>query len=912
MADAGSSVGVFTVDRDLVVRSWDAWLGEATGLAAADACGRPLSELFPDVEERGMAARLRHVCELGAVEVLAPAFHHYLIACPPRAESAHFAHMQQHVTLSPLREGDRISGAVVTIEDVTPRLDRERVLAAELHSHDEAIRHRAAQVLADGGHTSTLAGALGDESWRVRRTVAHGMARTGGEDAIALLVQVIRERHRDLAALNAAITGLAATGADAVPAVVELLAAADVDVRTYAALTLGLLGDARAVPPLLDAIADADPNVRYHAIEALGRIGSPAAADAIAAIAESRDFSLAFVALDALGILGDPLVAPRLLPLLDDELLAGPAAECLGRVGGEEVVTPLAAALSRDATPAASVAVALASIHDRLEEAFGVGALVADLARAGIDTVGVRRLVAAVSRGTDAELPAFARVLGWLPYDGIDALLASLLRHAGARAAAADILPARGSGGIDALTAALRHEDVEVRRVAAAALGRAGTQRAVAPLTAMLAGPPDEAIVAAGALGAIGDARAFEPLVALLDAPDASVRQAAVAALDSIAHPALHDRVLELLADPSPRRRECAARMAGYFGAPAHLARMLALCEDAEPHVRRAALEHIVFFDDPCVAATLRDAMAAGDATTRAAAARALAQLDDADARALLLRALDDDDLWVRYFAARSLARHSSADADLIERLKRLAANDPVPPVRAAAVEALGALNAVRAEPLLESIATMAESDVALAAIEALGALRGTAGVPSLLRLARGTTGDRRLRAMEALLRHPVPEATGVARTLAASGDAALRTLALRLLAAIGDEAAVAAIVELVDVAPRRDLVRALSELPDPTCLPVRQALAHPDAAVRRVVVEGLARSRHPRAARVLVTALDDDSPHVRLEAARGLGRLDLGNSDNALVAVAEADDNPAVRMVAWRALTRGRRVQLR
>ena len=81
------SVGVFTTDLALVVQSWDAWLAEASGVAEADVRGRPLVELFPDLEARGLLARLRRVGESGRVEVLAPAFHEYLIPCAPRVRT---------------------------------------------------------------------------------------------------------------------------------------------------------------------------------------------------------------------------------------------------------------------------------------------------------------------------------------------------------------------------------------------------------------------------------------------------------------------------------------------------------------------------------------------------------------------------------------------------------------------------------------------------------------------------------------------------------------------------------------------------------------------------------------------------------------------------------------------------------
>ena len=72
MSSSGST-GIFTTDLSLVVRSWDPWLVEATGIPEADACGRPLGELLPDLVARGHVARLARVAATGMPEVLAPA-----------------------------------------------------------------------------------------------------------------------------------------------------------------------------------------------------------------------------------------------------------------------------------------------------------------------------------------------------------------------------------------------------------------------------------------------------------------------------------------------------------------------------------------------------------------------------------------------------------------------------------------------------------------------------------------------------------------------------------------------------------------------------------------------------------------------------------------------------------------------
>ncbi len=334
MAPSEQKVGVFTIDREMRVTSWDAWLAEATGVPVATALGRPLDVLFPDLGLRGLLPRLRRVLDEGLVEVLSPALHHYLIRCALRAPSQHFDTMQQYVTIAPLRNEAGVVGALATVEDVTERLELERELSVKLTDPDEAVRLAAAKALASGAaelsdeaSVGLLTQALGDRSWRLRREAASALARHGGAEAIVVLLSLLREQHHSPSVLSSALHALTLTGADVLAPLTECLRAPDVDLRLYAALVLGERRDRAAAPALLAALDDPDANVRYHAIEALGKLAAPEAADALLAIAESGDFFLAFPALDALARLGDVRVVPRLALLLDDELLSGPAAE---------------------------------------------------------------------------------------------------------------------------------------------------------------------------------------------------------------------------------------------------------------------------------------------------------------------------------------------------------------------------------------------------------------------------------------------------------------------------------------------------------------------------------------------------------------------------------------------------------
>src|SRR5205085_7379068 len=149
MTTSEQTVGIFTTDANLVVGSWGEWLAQATGIPASAARGQSLGALFPELERRGMLTRFERVVAQGVVEVLAPAFHHYLFACAPATPSARFDKMQQRVTIAPLRENDAVVGTIVTVEDVNARLERERDLAEQLASPDEAARLKAAQTLAE-------------------------------------------------------------------------------------------------------------------------------------------------------------------------------------------------------------------------------------------------------------------------------------------------------------------------------------------------------------------------------------------------------------------------------------------------------------------------------------------------------------------------------------------------------------------------------------------------------------------------------------------------------------------------------------------------------------------------------------------------------------------------------------------
>ena len=908
MSNLVHTVGIFTTDSNLAICSWDDWLVQVTGISSEKAIGQALVALFPELEKRNLLDRFKHVLTDGVVEVLAPAFHHYLISCPPLSPSTRFDRMQQRATIAPLREEGSIVGTIVTIEDVTQRLDRERTLAKQLAQSEEAVRMKAARALSEQetlDAAEPLVNALGDESWQVRRLAVHGLARHARPDTIMAIVRALRDEHHNLSVLSSALQVLSLSGIDVLEPLVECLNQEDVDLRIYAAQALGEQRDPRAIPALLRALEDDSSNVKYHAIEALGVLSASEAVEALAAIVESDDFYLAFPALDALIRIGDTSIAPKLVPLLEDDMLRASAVDALGQLGDEDVVVPLVASLNKPGAPARVISIALAALYDRYERLYEGGGYIADIVRKTINAAGAQNMLDALSEVNDQGLRALALVSGWLEGEAVQRALTRLLGRATARAEVVEALVRYGSRVTELLIEQLEADDLEVRQAAVAALGRIGDTRAVPSLVRALTSDKELVICAAGALAKIGDRRAFETLLGLIGHPDASVRQATVGAINSLGHPEMRIRAVTLLNDPDPRIRESAVKISGYFGYEECTDLLLERCHDEDDSVRRAALEHIPYLEDDRVPAVLVDAIENGPPKVRASAAQALAQVEDSAALRCLLAGLSDDDPWVRYFAARSIGAHG--DSDGLEALARLARTDEASHVRIAAMESLGRIGGARAVAILSPLAESEDGELARSALTGLGLIGHPDAHAPLLTALNSPEPSKRADALRALgVRGGAGVVEAIQWVAAKEQTHSVLQASIETLQRLATPEAIAALTMLTADPTRREAcVVALAQLGKERIDDIGRGLTHAQAAVRGAVVDALGRMKHTRASELLGLALDDEEASVRLAAVSGLAHLANRSAERKLVAMARTDSDPNVRRAAQRALRR-------
>jgi HEAT repeat protein len=876
------TLGIFTVDVQLVVRTWDRWMADTTGISASAALGRPVGITLPGALERGLLDLLRRVIEFGMVEVLSPGLHGYLIASPPTTAYPGIDHMQQHVSMGPQREDGRVTGVVVTIEDVTERVARDRARAADVEA---------------------MTAALDRPQWPARRKEVQRLA-AHDHAIVETLVQTLREQHHNFNVLSSALDLLAMTDLDVIEPLIGCLGEEDVDLRVQTALILGERRDPRAIPALMQALDDPDANVRFHAIEALGRLRATQAVDALASVAETREFFLAFPAIQALARVGDASIAKRLIPLLDDEMLSGPVIDLLGEVGDDVAAEPLAQRLGEPHVPVEAVAAALASLYTRYEHRYGAGDQIATIVRRAVDDRGTRRLLDAVDRVSSDCLSGLARVLGWIGGSAPQRALARMLGQPAVRAQVIEALVRHGTGVVDLIVEQLEADELEVRQAAAVALGRIGDRRATSGLVTALQ-DRELAVAAAGALARIGDSAAFDALIRLVGDPDSTIRQATIAALNSIGHADMPRHVLTLLDDESPLVRESAVKIAGYFGYAECLDHVLERCSDTSEAVRRAAVEQLPMFDDARAIERMARALSSDTPPVRAAAAAAFARADADVAVGPLLAALHDSDSWVRYFALRSLG--ACQRAELADPVRDRLENDAAGQVRLAAIDVLGRLQPPGILSVLEPLAMSDDADEARAAIRAMRHVADPLAQPQLERLLHAPDDWRREEAVSAIAQRGGRTAVETLQwTAAAEQSASVANAAidgLGMLAArdegIGAEAARALVALTSEPSRRETAVAMLSRLPVACAAPVAVGLTHAVPAVRCATIEALSRMRHTEATRWIESALDDQVPAVRVTAAVELRRLGSRHAARRLVQLARTDPDPAVRQAA-------------
>jgi HEAT repeat protein len=648
----------------------------------------------------------------------------------------------------------------------------------------------------DAASVQQLIDFLSDESWRVRQAAADALARvTPKEIVLDAVLAAFQGRHRDLGLLNATLRTLKHIHLDVAPSLSKLLVDPEPDIRIYAAHALGEDGDPAVVPALLACLDDPDINVRCQVIESLGKLRSARGTDALIAIAEKRDFATAWAALEALGEIGDSRISARLLPFLADDGLVEAALPAVGKLGDEETIAPVVELLSQALLPPAQVCQALCTIYERYHSRHSKGAYIARLVRHLVNPAARQVLIDALENASPQEASFLAKTLGWLQHDAAAAALAKRVARTDSGPELDEAIARLGPTALPALEELLHGDDKAIAGRVIAIMGRIGDPGSV-PTLVDVSADDDLAVTAIGALAMIGAADAYIPVSKLLGHPRAIVRQAAVAAIHSLAHPERSNDVRRWLGHADPLVRESAVKIACYLGCLESMDPVFELACDNNEQVRKALVENLPLVEDDRTEAMLAAAIASDTAQVRAAAAQAMANVSVFDARPMLRTALEDPDVWVRYHAAKSLAVLKRLNGVTLHALTRVVREDAAQQVRIAAVEALATAKTADVISFLAQAVSSEPAELAQAVLKAPGGMRELPTLPYLLEALESSVPETRLVAVAALGASGLPAAVEHLCRIANDDNPDLAAAAIEALGNLDCEEAVTELVE--------------------------------------------------------------------------------------------------------------------
>ncbi len=605
-----------------------------------------------------------------------------------------------------------------------------KTLERALRNPDEEVRRQTVESLAEHATEDSLRlliEALGDESWRVRKTAVDAiLVYPDPPRAIDALITALHAEE-NVGLRNSAVEALIRMGDRVVPALLKHTHDPSHDARKFVIDVLGGIGDPRAVPALVEALEDPDDNVRSDAAEMLGAVGGEESVASLLANLRRDDLLLQFSSLQAIANIGKAVPLEEIAPLLEKPLLRKVAYECLGNVLDLRAVDLLIEGvcdrshLNHEAASAALVGLFRQAPSAQFREA------VEARVRGRIGPAQVARLVEDLE---DAPLGRRIRVVELLGLAADPSATLAILDAAVSEDLQNDALAALlciGAPAAEVLIREFPRLEGERRAIACTALGDIGRPDAQRVLLAALGDEPAVRAAAATALGKIEAVRAVEPLIGLLEDRVEEVQAAAVGALVRIGRTHRAEvlrRIKPCAGDGTAVRRANAVRILGETGGEQGIETIQMAVKDESPLVRRTALDALGRIDFARFEEIFALALTDESSEVRQLTAELWGASHHPRVIEKLAPMLGDEDLWVRCAAIRGLGE--SGDASAIALLRSRLGGDGGMEV-IAAIESLVRVGGEAAREDLCNALYHRDAEVARTAVELLERMEGTA-----------------------------------------------------------------------------------------------------------------------------------------------------------------------------------------
>jgi PAS domain S-box-containing protein len=134
--------GVLVFDIDGRVALWNKWLESASGIAAQDAIGNTVEQLFAGADLKRLPLAIRTALSSGSSTILTHALNPSLLPLQTRSHRP----LYHDITVAPVGSPD-VTGCLVFVSDVTMATKRERFLRNRQNARYDAVVARAADVI---------------------------------------------------------------------------------------------------------------------------------------------------------------------------------------------------------------------------------------------------------------------------------------------------------------------------------------------------------------------------------------------------------------------------------------------------------------------------------------------------------------------------------------------------------------------------------------------------------------------------------------------------------------------------------------------------------------------------------------------------------------------------------------------
>lgn len=664
---------------------------------------------------------------------------------------------------------------------------------------------------------------------------------------------------------NGAMEVLVRFGRESIPALVALLQDANEEVRNFAAVMLGDIGERDAVTPLMEALGDPDINVSHAAAEALGKIGDDAALLPLMRLLHG-DFWLQYPAVVAMGAMADSRAVPHLIPLLDNDLLRETTIAALGKIGDRRALPVLVARLcdSRGISVAAT-AEAIAAIVEKHG-----GDTKVELSST-MDNHGIENLLGLISGDNGVGKDAAITLLGLVGEKAaIPTLLALLEEHDHEEAVKEAIMGM--SSSVPFLGDELLSNSRKIQTVVLSLLHNLGFQVPTELLLSLFSqGTPEVRLEVLSSLVGAREPEVQTLVEALLEYGSTAnpLTERAARVMAQFAPQQIQVLCGRLAASADPQKRAVAALIAGYAGTDLCTDVVLRLFTDQEACVRQQAVAAAGRWKKREFLPLLVAALSEEEPAVRKEALFSMVEYGKDMPVAQVLQHLGqrDEPLDYEIIMAVGRAGRTEAETALVAYLEGAVSSR----LEFAVIETLGKIGS-RTGPgwqILLRYLDHADPDIRRLAVEALAHLSGGGFIEEITAACKDEHWSVRTAALQGMAVSGSDRAIPVIAAALQDADVLVKKNAVSILAGTHNPLAMAELAGyLVDQELGRDVRDALFELGR-----LHRSLLHGMAAsskpvpVRQVIISIIGKFADEQSSKVL-TALAQTDPLEEIRAA--------------------------------------------